>query len=209
MPGTVDNWLTTRVAIGPGKLYANLGGGSDHIWDVANPGRLLLHTDGTPLSTQNPNAVHLGMTEGGAAYSIKPSPVQFFADEFAYPIVTRVNQEEAAITGSLLQVLDMVVQQIMNPTATRSDVTGTQGITFGGSGVIGYTSVALIFPIEGAPTTYGVFHLYKAFNDAGLAADVTRKKLGSTPFTFRGQAITTRPAGDQVGRYFMQTAAGS
>lgn len=209
MPGTADNWLTTAVAIGPGKIYADLGGASDHIWDGAAGARLLLHTDGTPLSTQNPNAVHLGMTEGGVEFSVKPTTQGFFADEFPDPIVTRVTAEEAVISGSLLQILDLPVQTIMNPTATRADVTGTQRLTFGGSGTLAYTSVAVIFPIEGSPTIYGVFHLYKAFNDQGLAAQISSKKLGASPFAFRGQAIVTRAAGDRVGTMFRQVAAGS
>lgn len=209
MPGTADNYVTTDIIKGPGKIYAHLGGASDHIWDGAAGARLLLHTDGTPLSTQNPNAIHLGMTEAGTEFSVKPTGTDFFADEFVNPITGSVTAEEVLLSGSLLQIMDMDVQAVMNPTGTRSDVTGTQGMTFGGLTSFAYTSVAVIFPIEGSPTIYGVFHIYKARNDQGLAAQVTSKKLGASPFAFKGYGITTRTAGDQTARLFRQVAAGS
>jgi hypothetical protein len=209
MPGITNNWLTTRVARGPGRIYAHLGGASDHIWDGAAGVRLLLHTDGSPNSTQNPNAVHLGMTEGGTEFSVKPTVQDFFADEFPNPIISTVTAEEALISGSLLQVTDMAVQAIMNPTGTRSDVGGSEGLTFGGAGVLAYTSVAVVFPVEGSTTLFSVFHLYKAYNDQGIAAQISSKKLGASPFAFKGQAITTRATGDQVGRLYRQVSGGS
>jgi hypothetical protein len=81
-------------------------------------------------------------------------------------------------------------------------------MTFGGDVTFDYSSVAVIFPIEGssAPTVYGVFHLYKAVNDQGMAAKITSKSLGASPFAFRGHAIPTRAVGDQVGRMYRQLA---
>lgn len=209
MPGTADNWVTTNIVLGPGKAYANLGGTANTFWDGAANARLLLHTDGTPQSTQNPNAVHLGMTEGGTEFHVKPTATLFSADEFIDPITGRFTANEAMITGTLIQIVDMTVQAIMNPTATRSDVTGTFGLTFGTPVALPYTSVAVIFPVEGSPTIFNVFHLYKSFNDLGLAAQVTSKKLGTSPFAFRGLAVTTRAAADTVGRLYRQLAAGS
>jgi hypothetical protein len=201
MAGTADNWVTTNVAIGPGKMYAELaipGAG----------GRLILSSDGTPDSTQNPSAVHIGMTEEGTAWSVKPTVQTFNADEFQDPIITRITGNEIALTGSLLQVMDMAIADILLQNATRSDLSGTQGVSIGTVQITQYTSVAVVFPIEGSsgPTVYGVFHLYKAFNDQGLAAQITSKKLSSTPFAFRGLAITTRAAGDTTGRFFKQLA---
>lgn len=201
MAGTADNWVTTAVAIGPGKIYSELaipGAG----------GRLILAADGTPDATQNPSAVHLGMTEGGTAWSVKPAVQTFNADEFQDPIITRITGNEIAITGSLLQIMDMAVADILLQNGTRSDLSGTQGVSIGTVAVPVYSSVAVVFPIEGStgPVVYGVFHLYKAFNDQGLAAQITSKKLGATPFAFRGIAITTRAAADTTGRFFKQLA---
>lgn len=208
MAGTADNFVTENVAIGPGKLYIDLGTGSG-AWDGAAGIRLILHTDGTPDSTQNPNALHIGWTDAGSQFSVKPTFQNFFADESPDPIISRVTAQEAIISGSLLQVMDMDLVEVLNPTATRSDVMGSEGVTFGTSTQT-YTSVALIWPMEDDPSRFGVIHLYKAFNDQGLVGNITSKDLSKSPYAFRGLAVSTRTATDRVGRYFVQNAgAGS
>lgn len=197
---TADNWVTTDVIIGPGKLYAGLA-------IPGTGGRLILSSDGTPDATQNPLAVHLGMTEGGTAWSVKPTFQKFYADEFLDPIITRATQQEVMITGSLYQILNMAIAALLLPTGTRSDLSGTTGMTFGGDGAFDYTSVAVIGPVEGSsPVVYQVFHIYKGFNNAGIASQITSKKIGSTPFAFEASAITTRVVGDQTGRIYRQNA---
>lgn len=200
MPGTADNYSVTDLVIGPGKLYAGLeipGAG----------GRLILASDGTPDATQNPSAVHLGMTEDGAVWTAKPTMTQFFADEFQDAVITRVTGNEIVLSGNLLQIANMSIADILMQNATRSDLAGTQGITFGTVSVPQYTSVACIWPIEGSsPAVYQAFQLYKAFNDQGLAAQITAKKLGVSPFAFRGVAVTTRAITDTTGRFYRQLA---
>lgn len=208
MAGTSDNWLTQRIALGPGKMYGNLGGTNNDVWDGVAGVRLLLHTDGTPNSTQNPNAVHLGMTEGGEQWHVKPTKTDFFADEFIDPITSRITANEVLISGSLLQVTDMAVQAIMNPMATRSDVGGSEGLTFGVAPIV-FRSFAVIWPVEGSTTKWAVFHIYKGYNDQGMAAQVTLKKLGASPFAIRGYAITTRATTDQTARLFQQVSGAS
>lgn len=209
MAGTLDNWLTSRISLGPGKFYGNLGGTNNAEWDVSSAGRLLLDPDGAPNTTQNPNAKHLGMTEGGEQWSVKPTKTDFFADEFITPIASRVTAEEIILAGSLLQISDMTVQAIMNPTAVRSDLSGTEGLTFGGLGTITYRSFAVIWPVEGSTTLFQVFHVYKGYNDQGIANQITTKKLGASPFAIRGYAITTRTLGDQAARFFRTVSGGS
>lgn len=201
MAGTADNFSSSTIALGPGKLYAGLaipGAG----------GRLILHTDGTPDSTQNPTALHLGYTDAGTEWKQGHTLTGFTPDETNFPIVSRITDESASISGSLWQIMDFDINAVMNPLDVRSNLAGTQGATFGGLTTFVYTSVAVIFPIEGssAPVVYGVFHLYKAVNDAESAAQITKTKPGSTPFSFKGHVVSTRAAGDQVGRKFRQTA---
>lgn len=203
MAGVADNFVPAAVLIGPGKLYVDLGGGSGQ-WDGGANVRLILDTDGKPDTSQNPNAIHLGYTEAGTEWLVKPTSVSFTPDEEVDPIITRVTQEEKVISGSMWQILNMDLAEVLMPTAVRSDVMGSEGITFGGSGVLSYTSVAVIAPLESDPDRFAVFHLYKAFNDAGLAAQVTSKKPASSPFAFRGLGIGTRAAGDKSGRFFIQ-----
>lgn len=202
MGATPVDWNVGAVAIGPGQCWTNLaipGAG----------GKLTLASDGTPDSVQNPNAVHIGMTEAGSAISLKQTFTDFFADEFVDPIIRHITAQEAAITGSWLQLLEMSLIQLMTPGTVRADGFGYERVTFGGSNTVNYYSTALIFPLENNSALFGVFHLYKAINDPGLAFSVGRKKLGAAPFAFRGLAITSRAAGDQVGAYWKQTGIGS
>lgn len=209
MAGTADNWQNRRIALGPGKAYGNLGATTNAEWDLAAGVRLLLDADGTPNATQNPFAVHLGMTEGGEEWGVKPTKTDFFSDEFTTAIASRITQEEVFISGSLLQISDMSVMAIMNPTATRSDVGGSEGLTWGGLGTITYRSFAVIWPVEGSTTLYHVFHVYRGFNDLGMTAQITSKKLGASPFAIHGYGITTRTVGDQACRFFRQVSGAS
>jgi hypothetical protein len=204
MAGTADNFSTVDVGIGPGKFYIDLGTGSGQ-WDGAAGVRLILAADGTPDATQNPNARHVGWTDAGWQFSVKPTFTNFNADESPDPIISRVTAQEAVISGSLLQVMDMDLVEVLNPTATRSDVMGSEGVTFGNA-TQQYTSVALIWPFEDDPTRFGAVHLYKAFNDTGLAGNITSKEISKSPVAFRGLAVSTRAQADRVGRFFTQNA---
>lgn len=210
MAGTTTNWRTSRIALGPGRFYANLGGTNNAPWDVASGSRLLLHTDGSPNSLQNPNAIHLGGTEGGEEWSVKFTKTDFSNDELIDPVTSRITAQEVQITGALQAIGDMDVQAIMNPTATRADISGTQGLTWGStSPVIVYRSFAVIWPVENDPTKFHVFHIYRGYNDQGMAAKITTKALGASAFAIRGYPITTRNEGDFTCHFFVQTAGGS
>lgn len=205
MAGTLDNYVVEAVLIGPCKIYADLGTGTGE-WDGAAGVRLILHTDGSPDADQNPNAIHIGWTQDGAEWLARPNVLNFTPDEGLDPVISRVQAEEKVITGQAWQVGDMDLAEVLMPTATRSDVMGSKGLTFGGSGLLSYTSVAVIAPLENDPTRFAVFHLYKAFNDQGLAAQLTSKKPTASPFAFRGHGIGSRTAGDRAGRYFVTNA---
>lgn len=202
MPGSTLNWNVNAIAKGPGKLWAGLA-------VPAVGSKLKLHTDGTPDSTQNPNAKHLGMTEAGSQFLEKPTVQDFFADEFLDPILSSQTATELAISGNLLQVADFDLLEILTIAGTRADGAGYDMLTYGGKSIIEYESVAVIFPLQSNPALFGVFHLYKAVNDQGMAVEIGAKKLGSTPFAFKGKAITSRPAGDTTGAYWIQESVGS
>lgn len=204
MAGTPDDFNTLNVGIGPGKFYVDLGSGTGE-WTGAANVRLILDVDGSPDSTQNPNAKHIGWTDAGWQFSVKPTFTNFFADESPDPIISRVTAQEAILSGAILQVMDMDLAEILNPTLTRSDVMGSQGVTIGNA-TPQYTSAALIWPFEDDPTRFGVVHLYKAFNDAGLTGNITSKDVSKSAVAFRGLAISTRAQADRVGRYFTQNA---
>lgn len=202
---TADNFVAAAVLQGKSKLYVDLGGTAGE-WDGAAGVRLLLSTDGSPDATQNPNARHLGYTQEGVEWLVRPTFQLFTPDEELDPIITNPQSEEKVISGGMWQIGDMDLAEALMPTATRSDVGGSKGLTFGGKTTITYTSVAAIAPLHSDPTRFAVFHLYKALNDQGLAAQLSKTKVSNSPFAFRGSAISTRAAGDRAGRYFITDA---
>jgi hypothetical protein len=202
MAGTPVNWAVGAVAKGPGKLWTNLS-------IPAAGGKLKLATDGSPDATDNPNAVHVGMTEAGSAISIKQTFTDFFADEFVDPILKDIATREMAITGSWLQVLDMTTLKLLTPGTSALTGAGYDGVTFGGNDLISYYSTAMIFPLQSNSALFGVFHIYKGINDPGIAFEISRKKLGASPFAFKAVAITSRAAGDQLGAFWKQSSVGS
>jgi hypothetical protein len=204
-----DNFNSLYTSSSPGKVFCDLGGASNGIWDGAAGVRLILDSNGFPNAAQNPYYRHLGYTAAGAEALAKPTYFLGNADEENAPIIAKPTGEELAISGSMLQITDMDLMEILNPTATRSDVMGTTGLTFGGKRSMDYTSVAIVFPLEEDPTRYGVFHLYKAYNDAGLAFKISGKAMSENPFAFRDLAISSRAAGDRSARFFKQNAVGS
>lgn len=200
-----DNFVAAAVLQGKSKLYVDLGG-SAGAWDGGAGVRLLLAADGSPLDSQNPNARHLGYTQEGLEWLVRPAFQGFTPDEELDPIIFTPQSEEKVISGGMWQIADMDLAEALMPTATRSDVGGSKGLTFGGNTTITYTSVAAIAPLQSDPTRFAVFHLYKCFNDQGLAAQLGKTKVSNSPFAFRGLAISTRAAGDRAGRYFVTDA---
>lgn len=199
---TADNFVAAAVLQGKSKLYVDLGGGSGE-WDGLAGVRLLLDTDGSPLPAQNPNARHLGYTQEGLEWLVRPEFLGFTPDEELDPIIFRPQSEEKVISGGMWQLADLDLAEALMPTSLRSDVGGSKGLTFGGRQTIAYTSVAAIAPLALDPTRFAVFHLYKAFNDQGLAAQLGKTKVSNSPFAFRGLAISTRAEGDRAGRYYV------
>lgn len=199
MAGTAPSWKTTAIAQNAGQLWANL----------AIPGagaRLTLDADGTPDATANPNAMHLGATKAGARLMIKSSLTNFNVDEFRAPIVTNIEAVQMGISAELVGVTDMDLMEFLLPgVATQATGSGYEQIRVGTKALV-YSSVALIFPLIEDTTKYGIFHLYRAINDAGVEWAQSRTELGGTPVNFVGYEITTRAATDTVGAYWKQVA---
>lgn len=203
MPGTADNFQTTKIQAGPGRIYAGL----------AVPGagqKLKIHTDGTPDSTQNPSAVHIGMTDAGSKFTGKPTIQKFYADEFAFPIKEVQTVFDASFSGTWIQVMDFdVLAALSRSNGTRADGAGYQLMTLGSPTAVVYDCVALIFPLEEDSTRFGWFQIYKAVQTAGFDLEISRKKLAGSPFTFEAAGITSRAIADQVGAVGKQLSVGS
>lgn len=199
MAGTATNWNVAAIAQNQGQLWANLA-------IPAAGARLTLHTDGTPDSTANPNAKHLGMTREGAQFMVKPKFDQYYADEFVQPIKTGLSEQEMMITAELLQVTDTALLELLTPgVGTKTTGTGYEQVTFGQRPIV-YSSVAVIFPTEADPTKFAIFQLYKAINEGGIDMKIGRKTLSGIPVSFRGFDIPTRAIADTAGSFWKQVA---
>jgi hypothetical protein len=202
MPGTATNQVVTNIFKGPGKLWANLAipaVGSD----------LVLHSDGTPESVANPNAIQVGLTKAGTTVTVKYSQIASEADELAAPYRRLIDVEEMAFEGEWLQLLDEVILKIMMPNATYSAPSGKKRFAVGGLSAIpsaARPSIALITPRYDDPTKFIVAHMFEGLNTAGLEALITRKQDASSKFKFEAQSIPSRAAGEQIGSYWWQTA---
>jgi hypothetical protein len=199
MAGTATNYQPTLIRAGSiAQVWGNLA-------IPAAGARLTLDTDGTPDATANPSAVHLGMTEAGAMFKVKPTFQKFLADEFASPVKNQMDALEATIEAAFLQIMDEKLLQVLTVGfGTYATDTGYKEVALGIAAQT-YTSLALIFPTEADKTKFGVFHLYKTNNTGGLdSIDMSRKKMSSAKAVFEGLAIPGRAATDSVGKYWWQ-----
>lgn len=200
MAGTADNWRTSDIILGAGKLYAN----------VAIPGagaRLTLDaTTKTPDSTANPNAIHLGSTQAGAKLTVATQMQDYFVDEFAAPIVSNVEGVAANIEGAFAGIANTTFLELLTPgLGTHGTASGYSQLTLGRRALV-YTSVCIIAPRYDDPTKTVVAQLYKALNTTGFEATFGRKELSFTPFNFKGYEVTTRAAADTLGNFWYEIA---
>lgn len=195
MAGTAKAYNTAMVELGPGDIWLNVA--------VPSSGaRVTLHTDGTPESVANPTAKHLGMTLEGARLIYTPNLTNYESDEQTAPIITQNTTEEMRIEGSALQILDMALMTYMLVGGTFGSAAGYEQNTIGGKQTVATFTVLYVAPIFADPTKFFVCNLYKAYNAAGITADLSRKKMAVVPFNFFGLSISSRTAGDQLGNFW-------
>lgn len=204
MAGTSDNFQATKTQSGNyGKLYAGVA------IPAANT-HIKLAADGTPDAGENPNAVHIGITDKGVKFTAKATSQKFYGDEFVYPLNEVITIVDASFTGNFLQIMDFDVLAAMTKgLGTRNDGAGFQKLDLGNPPSITYQSVVHIFPLLEDPTRFGVFHLYKAFQSGGFDFDIGKKVQASSPFTFEGLGVTSRAATDSVGYIVKQLQVSS
>jgi hypothetical protein len=191
MPGTANNFLTTLLTIGPCKFYTGLA-------VPAAASRLTLHTDDTPESVANPNAVHVGFTDQGMKFTYSTEIQKFEADEQTAPIFSRVLTEAAMLEGVMLQNADFNVLDELLMAGTQATGSGYEEITLGGNTTVTGISIAVIWATVAAAANAMVVNIYNAYNAIGMELNITRRELGKTPFRFEGQSVATRAVGDQL-----------
>lgn len=201
MAGTAKGYATPNIPTGPADVWINVelpAEGSQMTLDA---------TTLTPDSTASPSAVHLGkITPAGLGLTWKPTFEGQMSDETSAPYRYTLGTEEATISGRWLQLLDAAILAKMTPGGTQSTPTGKSVIDFGGLTTFSTFTVAVIWRMSEDSTKAVVFQLFKAFNEAGISIEGLKKGAdASAPFTFRGQSISTRTAGKQIGQLWKQT----
>lgn len=202
MAGTVLNQDVTKIFRGPSKVWLNVA-------IPAAGGRITLHTDGTPESVANPNAKQLGLTKAGCKITMNFAVQNSEADELTAPYRTTITSDEMTAEGEWLQLLDFDLWKALIPNATYGSGSGYVEVSVGGNTAVSANaqpSVAIIAPTLADPTKFVVAHIYKAVNTAGAQINITKAEDASSPFKLEGRSITTRAAGDQVGKFWQQVA---
>lgn len=160
---------------------------------------------GTPDSIANPNAKHLGHTDAGTKVTINFSVTDHFVDEVPYPVKSTYDQSSFEISGNFVQIFDEeMLKAVTENFATYSTAAGYKQFTIGTPASVAFRTITVISPTPMDPTKFFVAQAYSAMNTAGLDVTFDRKGRAMTPFTFRGYALTSRAAADQLGNYWWQ-----
>jgi hypothetical protein len=196
MAGTPVVYTTAHIARGPVHIFTDVAtpaAGAEVTIDV---------TAGypSPDATANPSAVHWGLSLGGADLLIKPATEMSEADELTTPYRSSLVGEEAVISpkGILRVGQDFTLMNKALVGSTLSTPSGKKKITGGGLSTITYRTVLAIWAQPEDTTKYEYMLLYSAFNDNGLALTLSRKTDASSDMAWRGFAVSSRAAGDQL-----------
>ena len=117
MAGTAKAYSSTNLMIGPADGWGNLA-------LPTSGNRLTLHTDGTPDSSANVSAKHVGFTDRGVKIMYRAEIRTFEADEQTAPILARIETESLKIEGAFLQGADLDLLDMFLMGATKSSGTG-------------------------------------------------------------------------------------
>ena len=205
MAAATKNYNANQIILGPSDIWL----------DVAVPAassRMTL-TSGTPDTTANPNAIHLGMTAAGTTFEYKPEIQEFTSDELTAPHMSRIISESCTIKGEFLQVFNWALLEKMTVGGTKNvntnTSTGYEELTMGGLSTVSTYSIALIGQDISGTSEYWVIQLYKTYNKAGFNFSVTRKDQSKAAFEFMGLAVPGRAVGDQIANFWHMGAANS
>lgn len=187
---------TTNILGVSGKLWLNVALPATSVGG-APPGRLILHTDGSPDNTTSPNAVYIGGTEAGLKLTTGFEVQSEYIDELTSPWRQTVVRESAMIEGVMKELLNFTTLAKMLHAAKLWTGTGYKQITGGGAqGLAAVTAVVIAPAVVTGEWVY--FMLYSAVNALGLALELTKTKSTGTPFRMEGQGLPGRAQFDQL-----------
>jgi hypothetical protein len=126
-------------------------------------------------------------------------------DEVRSPIFYNPTQETVSIQGTLVQIAEAEILKALLPNYNFK----TPG-SFHVGGLTAwpttaYPSVLVVGQNRATPTPKIVaVMIYKALNTQEFIMAITRQNPSETAFTFSGNSIGTREAGDQVGQHYLE-----
>jgi hypothetical protein len=192
MAGTAKNYSSTLTVSGPVDIW----------FDVAVPAAdaaPTLHTDGTPESVANPNAVHAGMLKTGGGIAVTAEIQERGSDNLAAPYDTRLLSAAMSVKGDMLQFSAILLAQI-TPGATR-DLTppsGKTGITMGSITAVDYTTLLAVWEQKTAGKYFAAI-IYNCYQANGFELALNRNEDAAAEVEFKSVAVSSRATADQVG----------
>lgn len=185
---------------------ADVPQGPAEVWiKAALPGAntaSVLHTDGSMDATLNTTVVFMGKLAAGAKWSYKPSFFEGKSDESPSSFRRLIEEEELMISGEWMELQSAAKLTAMMAGATSQVITGppaTTLIQLGGLTIPPTFVAVLVWTQPEAVTKFVSVTLYKTMNTAETGSDISKKKLGGSPFEFRALSVDSRAAGDRLG----------
>lgn len=192
-------------------IVAGTTGAIQPNWSAAYGG---ITQDGTAEWQNYGPTLCSGAGEGAIDFQAQAKLMAVDADQFTAPIGQRLTAEEAKLTVTLRELQMTTVARALPNAAYSSGsdpnfVANAQNyemVTFGGLLLVPMPCLVLASPRPNyaSPCRYVTGTLYKAAAASNGALPFSLKKITDYKVDWTGNAVTWRPAGDQVGQIYRQ-----
>lgn len=164
-----------------------------------------LHSDGTPESVANPNALHAGMLKSGGGIAVQTELVDRTSDNLVAPYDTRIQTANMSIKGDMLQFSATLLNMItVGSTVPGSPPSGKTGITLGSITSISYTCVLGIWEQKTSGKFFNAV-IYNGYQANGLDLTLNRNEDSAAEVEFKAVAVGTRATADQIGALWIDS----
>jgi hypothetical protein len=155
-----------------------------------------------------------GASDGTMDFQVQSKLLAVDADQFTAPIGQRLVGEEARLSATLRELqMTTVARGLANAVYTSgtnpnfaSNTQSYEEVSFGGLVMIPLPCLVLASPRPNYanPCKYVVGTLYKAAAGSNGQVPFSLKKISDYKADWTGNAVTWRPAGDQIGQIYRQ-----
>lgn len=143
----------------------------------------------------------VGATIGATEFKYKANVKAFEIEQSTTPILPAVDSEEASLTVRMAEQSYSNLKYVMQTFAR--DVAGRKVLHLGGQLDVTGHSVTVVAEMPSAPGKYYGAMLYSAYIDSEVTIPIKRADTTKViEATFKGQSVTTRAKGDQIGQWF-------